>query len=287
MADRLRIPLSVTDIHNHLVPGVDDGAASVDEAIDALIRLHREGVNHLVTTPHIVLPRLATDLAVERELDIQARAFDRLEFTCHGRDDVPNVALGQEIWAPTATEAMRIAKHSRLRLGHLDYVLVEFGFNLEGDHLDVVAATLDSGRRMVIAHPERYSYRPGTDPLELAARWRDAGALLQVNVGSLTGHYRDHRPASQDLAWALIDTGLADLLSTDHHGPRREGVSPREAYDALVARGRGPEARRLFETTPAAIAGVRVDTPSIEFPTFAGAFATPRQSRHSSAVPAA
>ena len=63
---------SFVDLHNHLVPGVDDGAATVAEAVDALRSLYAEGVRTLVATPHLLLPHLATDGAIGRALDTAA-----------------------------------------------------------------------------------------------------------------------------------------------------------------------------------------------------------------------
>ena len=90
------------DLHNHLVPGVDDGAATVAESLDALRALYAEGVRTLVATPHLLVPRLATDAAIGRELDLQRRAFDRLAEAVARERDLPALGLGQEIWAPDA-----------------------------------------------------------------------------------------------------------------------------------------------------------------------------------------
>ena len=84
-------------------------------------------------------------------------------------------------------------------------------------------------------------------------RWRELGALLQVNVGSFTGHYRDHRPESESLAWAMVAEGMVDIVGTDHHGPRRAGVSPLEAFEALCARGERALAERAMVERPAAV----------------------------------
>ena len=147
-------------------------------------------------------------------------------------------------------------------LGGTRFLLVEFGFDLEGTHADVIAEVLEADQQIVIAHPERYRFPAGLDPIETIAAWREQGALLQVNAGSLTGHYRDSSPGSEALAWRLIETGLVDLLATDHHGSRRRGVSLRSAYDALAAAGRELQALALLGTTPARIAdGTAVYSP--------------------------
>jgi tyrosine-protein phosphatase YwqE len=130
---------------------------------------------------------------------------------------------------------------------------VEFGFELLGNHNDVVREVQAAGRQTIIAHPERYHYLDGHNPVDVMRTWRDLGALLQVNVGSLTGHYRRSSPGSESLAWQMVELDLVDVLSTDHHGPRREGVSPREAFNALIARGQRMLAERAMVEIPGMI----------------------------------
>jgi protein-tyrosine phosphatase len=241
------------DLHNHLVPGVDDGAATVAESLEALHALHAEGVRSLIATPHLLLPRLATDAAIGRELDAQRRAFDRLAEAAARTAELPAIGLGQEIWAPDAAALRRVVGRSDVGLGGSRSLLVEFGFDLRGTHEDVVHAAVSAGRRIVIAHPERYRYPTGVDPLDAMRRWRDMGALLQVNAGSFGGHYRDHRPESERLAWTMAAEGLVDIIGSDHHGPRRAGVSPLEAFTALRSRGEQALAERAMVDRPGAV----------------------------------
>jgi tyrosine-protein phosphatase YwqE len=71
-----------------------------------------------------------------------------------------------------------------------------------------------------------------------------------VNAGSFTGHYRSSSPDSERLAWAMVREGLVDLVATDHHGARRAGTSPREAFEALAVRGEQELAERALARTP-------------------------------------
>lgn len=251
------------DLHNHLVPGVDDGAATVVEALEALRSLYAEGVRTLVATPHLLLPHLATDAAVGRELDRQRRAFDLLADAAAGESGLPDLGLGQEIWAPDAATMRRVAARTDVGLGGSRALLVEFGFELRGTHVEVIEAAQAAGRRIVIAHPERYHFPRGLEPLDVMRRWRAMGALLQVNAGSFGGYYRDHRPGSEELAWAMVAEGVVDLIATDHHGPRRNGVSPGEAYEALRARGEQALAvRAMVEQPEAVVRDAAIDSPA-------------------------
>ena len=245
---------SIVDLHSHLVPDVDDGTSTVAESLVALAGLHQEDVRAVVTTPHLLLPHLGSDEAIGRELDRHRRSFNELAPACVGRDDLPSLRLGQEIWAPDAASIRRVVQRSDIGLAGGRYLLVEFGFELQGNHNDVVREVQEAGRQIVIAHPERYRYLAGHNPLELMRTWQELGALLQVNVGSLTGHYRRSSPQSETLAWQMVETGLVDLLATDHHGPHRDGVSPREALNALIARGQVVLAERAMSEIPGLIA---------------------------------
>jgi tyrosine-protein phosphatase YwqE len=199
-----------------------------------------------------LVPHLPTEAAIQRELDRQRRAFEELSGVLRDRPDLPTVSLGQEIWAPDAVAARRIAGRRDVGLPGR-FLLVEFGFDLTGNHNDVIREVLDAGRQILIAHPERYRYLPGHDPLEVMRTWQELGALLQVNVGSLGGHYENSSPGSEQLAWQMIGAGLVDVLATDHHGPRRRGVSPAEALNRLIARGELALAERAMGEIPGRI----------------------------------
>jgi protein-tyrosine phosphatase len=254
MADASYLPLSIVDLHSHLVPGVDDGTTTVAESLAALAGLYREGVKTVVTTPHLLVPHLGSEAAIDRELELHRRAFDELSAAHAERDDLPSIALGQEILAPDAAAARRVVRRGDVGLAGGRFLLVEFGFDLVGNHNDVILEVHAAGRQIVIAHPERYRYLEGHDPLELIRSWQELGALLQVNVGSLTGHYNRSSPGSERLAWQMIEQGLVDLLATDHHGPRRPGVSPAEALESLIARGELALAERAMVEIPGMVA---------------------------------
>ena len=259
------------DLHSHLVPSVDDGSGSVEESLASLAELQGEGVGTIVTTPHLLLPRLLTDAAIDRELAFHRREFERLAEAALEAADLPVLGLGQEIWAPDAASLRRAVRRPDVGLAGTRWLLVEFGFDLEGTHVDVILEAVAAGRGIVIAHPERYHYPPDLDPIDLMRRWRELGALLQVNAGSFGGHYRGHSPDSQVLAWRMVASGLVDLVATDHHGSRRAGVSPREAFEALAARGEEVLADRVMARAPGeivresgALVGVALRSPAAD-----------------------
>jgi protein-tyrosine phosphatase len=232
----------LTDLHNHLIPGVDDGAQSMDEAMFHLRALYREGVTNLSVSPHLFGWLTDEEGALSKRLDRLENAFAELQQVCSRRSDVPQLFFGQEILCPTPQIARRVFEEPRAGYRGTSFALVEFGFDLPGDVLGVVRAVLDSERRMIISHPERYRRKQINVHVDELRSWHEAGALLQVNAGSLLG---DYGAAIEKLAWQLLSEGLANLVATDHHADSRV-VSPRAAFDAISAKGGAETARVLM-----------------------------------------
>lgn len=232
----------ITDIHNHLVPAVDDGAQSMAEALLHLGQLFAEGVTHLSVSPHLFGWLTDEPGALQQRLDRLETGFEQLRAVCAARDDLPELFFGQEILCPTADIARRVFADPRAGYRGTSYALVEFGFDLQGDPREVVRAVLGAGRRMIISHPERYRRDRANVRIDELRSWKKEGALLQVNAGSVLG---DYGPNIQALAWQLLSEGLADVIATDHHADSRV-VSPRAAFDQITKRGNSEIARLLM-----------------------------------------
>ncbi len=239
------IPANLADIHNHLVPGVDDGSRTLDESLRYLRELRAEGVVELATSSHLSGWLVYEDRFAQR-LERLERAFEQLRQACAGREDVPTLRFNQEILVPTVEVAERAFATPGVGLRGTTYALCEFGFDPEGDPAEVVRAVAAAGKRVIVAHPERYRQNGLAWPVERVRALRDAGALLQVNCGSLLGHYG---PGHEALGWQMIEEGLADLLGTDNHADQHP-VSPRETARALLARGAAEQARLLLSENP-------------------------------------
>jgi protein-tyrosine phosphatase len=235
-------PVTITDIHNHLVPAVDDGAQSLAESLLHLKNLHAEGVTRLSVSPHLFGWLTDEPGALQHRLDRLEDAFEQLRTACAARTDVPELFFGQEILCPSADIARRVFDEPRAGYRGTSYALVEFGFDLQGDPKEVVRAVLAAGRRMIISHPERYRRDRVNVRIDELRGWKAEGALMQVNAGSLLG---DYGPNIQALGWQLLNEGLADVVATDHHADSRV-VSPRAAFDLIVARGTAEIARLLM-----------------------------------------
>jgi protein-tyrosine phosphatase len=235
--------VSLVDIHTHLVPGVDDGARDVSEAVAAVQRLAVAGAIAVLATPHFQ-GSLTHDPAAQAgrlaELDQGWEAL--LDAT----DPQPmelfrGVEVLLDVPAPRPDD-------ERLRINGGPFVLVEFPYMTVPPGAERPLESLRAdGWIPVLAHPERYD-GTGADAagtVESARRWRDAGSYLQVNGPALLGRYG---PDSRMRAMALLEAGMVDYLGSDYHA-RGE---PRVAEYTAVLREEGHDQALalLTETNP-------------------------------------
>ena len=185
---------------------------------------------------------LLTEMALES-------AFARLQADCDGMPNVPELFFGQEILCPTPEIARRVFEEPRAGYRATSYALVEFGFELQGNPVEVIAAVLAAERRIIISHPERYRRKRLNVGIDELRSWKAAGARLQVNGGSLLG---DYGAAIHALAWQLVTEGLADLVSTDHHADARI-VSPAATFEEIARRANRDVAELLLAENTARV----------------------------------
>jgi protein-tyrosine phosphatase len=210
------------DLHAHILPGIDDGPATMAEALDVLRTAALDGVNVIAATPHVRDDYPTTPETMERAVAAVRRAVDQ-------EGILIQVVTGGEI-ALDQLPGLTDEELRRFTLGKNGrYVLVEAPY--VGWPLDIGERLFDvqlRGFTPVIGHAERndeIQSRP-----ERLRPLVEHGILVQVTAASLDG--RLGRP-SGDAARTLVATGLAHLVASDAHAPdlRRAGLS--DARSAL------------------------------------------------------
>lgn len=201
----------LVDLHSHLVPNVDDGARTPEDVLEGVGRMVDRGVGRILTTPHLDGSLTLNRRALEDRLGEMDEAWTSIRRVV--ADRFPEVDFGRaheillDVPAPDLSDP-------RLRFPDTDRVLVEWP-RLQippGTHR-VLASLRSQGVRPVVAHPERY--RGFDRELTLASRWREEGAYLQMNHGSLVGRYGS---LARTQALLLLERGGVDCLATDFHG---------------------------------------------------------------------
>jgi protein-tyrosine phosphatase len=229
------------DFHNHVIPCVDDGASSDEEAVAALRAFHAQGVTAVIATPHLSgMLTLRPDALAERLAEID-RGWERLiVIAATGCPDV-ELHRGAEIMLDTPSPEIA---DERVRLAGGSFVLVEFPYMTVPPRSSAPLQRLhDGGYVPVLAHPERYV---GLDPgSALPQEWRDAGALLQINAGSITGRYG---PQVRTNALRLLERGLVDYMCSDYHSRSRPSTA--HAIQILSELGGEEQASLLTAVNP-------------------------------------
>lgn len=221
------------DLHSHVLPGVDDGARSVDQALGALRTLAEHGVTDLCLTPHLLASRAEAGVPVEHD-----RAFVELSAVASG---APRLYRGAEVMLDRPLADV-VGQRREVTLAGSRYLLVEF-FRLVPFETAAKALhrVVEVGLVPVLAHPERYS---ACTPAAVR-RWREMGALMQVDAGTLSAH-----SSRGDRARQLVAEGLADIIAGDNHG---DGRSVHAGVTMLEEHGGSVQAGLLAKINPGAI----------------------------------
>lgn len=169
------------DIHSHLIPGIDDGSKSLQDSIEMIKEFKEMGYEKLVTTPHIMSDYY------KNTPEIILSGLDKV------REEIGKQGLNFEINAAAEYYLdeyfmSKIKAKDLLTFGD-NYVLFELPFVAEPHSLSEVIFELQmAGYKPVLAHPERYMYwfKEFEEKIE---DLKNKGALLQLNLLSLTGHY--------------------------------------------------------------------------------------------------
>lgn len=196
------------DIHCHILPCVDDGSGSFTDSLEMAEIAARSGIRGIVATPHCNMPGVFENFW---SADFDAKV-KQLNDILQSRNIPITVYPGQEVFA-YGDIIERIKNNELITLNNSRYLLVEFDFSVsEREMLKYLQMITAQGYVPIVAHPERYLIF-GETP-EMIRDIRSAGALVQVNSGSVTGNfgYYPERAASYFLA-----NQLADFVASDAH----------------------------------------------------------------------
>lgn len=197
------------DLHAHLLPGVDDGVRTMDDALDAIRALQTLGYRASVLTPHIYRDLYPNTRATLEPVLAQLRAALKDANIDHELHMAAEYFADEHFIALTEREAL-------LSFGpeSAPMVLIEFPYTSEPLlWADALSALVRKGYTPVLAHIERYRFVVQSPDLWLG-RFAQFGVKIQCNIGSLVGQYGPH---SFEFARRMRDSGLPTFWGTDLH----------------------------------------------------------------------
>ena len=236
------------DIHCHILPDYDDGADSLEEALEMARMAALSGVTDIIATPHFNGEPEETE-----QLPLIRHHFQLLSSAMEQAALPLKLHLGAEILCLPETVVLADS-HQLPTLGQTDYVLTEFYFDESYAYMDeMLSQILQCGYKPVVAHPERYDVIQREPPL--LQRWARQGCVIQLNKGSVLGSFgsRPEQAANEILAMGLAHVFASDAHSchsrTPHMGELRRWVEDccDEDYAAILLEH---NPRRLLQGRP-------------------------------------
>ncbi len=195
-----------TDIHSHILPGIDDGSADMETSLKLIQGMATLGIKNFIATPHII-----GDL-YRNTPEIINLVLEETKAACKKAGlDIELRAAAEYMIDDSFLELLK-GKSPLLTL-HKNILLTELSYSTAPSNLEAItAAIITEGYKPVLAHPERYHYYHHNP--DIFFHLKEMGFLLQVNLLSLTGYYgKGVKKAAQ----FIIQKDLASLVGTDLH----------------------------------------------------------------------
>lgn len=229
------------DIHAHILPGMDDGADDLQEALEMAKIAVENGISVMVATPHSNIPGIYDNYLDKRFIDIYKRVCNMLE-----AHEIPlNLLPGMEVFAtPDLPELLKTGKV--ITINGSKYLLVEFPFDEDLRYVEsILQSILNEGLQPIVAHAERYECVQKN--LFVLEKWKKRGILIQVNKGSLTGRFGKF---SYNAAHSMMQKRQVDVIASDCHSPHYRTPVMMDVYDSLQKKYPKEYLEILFNENP-------------------------------------
>jgi protein-tyrosine phosphatase len=224
------------DVHFHVLPGIDDGPATLEESLELARAAAEEGTGTIVATPH-VRPDFVTDV-----LELPERVRE-LQHALAAQDIPVGVRCGGELGHELVGRLSQ-QELEAIAQGPPDarWLLVEAPFERIGEEFHRATSELrERGFAVLVAHPER-SADASVDGSAALRRELREGSLAQLNALSLSG---GHGAEAEHAAFRLVDEGMASIVGSDAHGRTRPPALAK-ALRSLLGRGVDPGVARAL-----------------------------------------
>lgn len=210
------------DIHAHIIPGIDDGAKTIETSIKMLKETEKDGTKKIVATPHycigygeatinevkVIVEKLNKTME-EENIDIEIYSGQEVYFSNHMIEDYKNGIIGT--------------------INDSKYMLIEFPMDkFDSNIFDVIYEMEFMGVKPIIAHPERYL--PIVEKPSFINRFIEEGYLLQLNTGSIQGKFGKKVKKTAEI---FIKNGIYSFIGSDAHNEKSRPTGLSEALKII------------------------------------------------------
>ena len=245
---------TMIDLHSHFLPGIDDGAKDIDMTLDMLHQAEGIGFKALLATPHInehTTPEIILQIkqTFKQVVAEKNRAGINLDLALSGE-----IHFDEKLLNWMQQDFLKIGKKKKYII--FDLPIQGLPINIE----DIIFQLGLKGVIPILAHPERNTYIQ-RHPEQLK-KWIQLGCVMQMNAGSLTGHFGS---VIKQLSWKMLQNQQIHLVCSDAHDPRRRTyLLQSSAYQKVREQLTDNYALNLFISNPQRIwNGDEVNLPPI------------------------
>lgn len=193
------------DMHNHILPGIDDGAQDIEQSLTLIRGLKELGINKCISTPHImhgVHDNTPTTIQKAHARLTEVLREQGIKFDLHYAAEYM-IDDQLDTWIQNDNLCLLPNRH----------ILIEMSYLAESKALfQTIKDVQEKGYQPILAHPERYNYYHQN--FKVYKEIKDAGCLLQLNLLSISRYYGE---PVKSAALTLVKSGMYDLVGTDMH----------------------------------------------------------------------
>ncbi len=228
----------MVDIHCHILPGMDDGADTMETSVQMAEMAIADGITHVVGTPHANSHfKFEPEIIRQRRDELQAAVGNRL-----------NLATGCDFHLSFENLQDLEKNPQKYTINQKNYLLVEFAdFSIPPSMDDTMHHLHLIGLSPIITHPERNAMLR-TKP-ERMYRWLHQGSYMQITAQSLLGRFGS---AAQKCAEQWLDEDRVHFIASDAHNLKSRPLQLRAAFDAVAGHRGEQVANALFRDNPLA-----------------------------------
>ena len=192
-------------MHSHFIPGIDDGAKTVEESVEMIGEMHKFGYRKVITTPHTMSDfyKNSSETILSGLEEVKAKLVEK------------NIDIKMEAASEYYLDfdfERKLNEEKLLTFGD-KYLLFEISYMNPPDNLfHIIFKMQTMGYQPILAHPERYNFWHAE--FNRYEDFIDKGVFLQMNINSLSGYYS---LATKKVAEQLIDRRMISFLGTDCH----------------------------------------------------------------------
>lgn len=203
-----------TDIHSHILPGIDDGSPNIEKSIELVRSMQEWGIKRIITTPHV------TEETFENTPETIQNAYDELMLALKENDIEMDICFSAE-YRMDENFIKQLENNQIIPLPH-NHILIENSFiQAFWDLKNMIFQLGVKGYSPILAHPERYAYY--FNEKSIYNELHDMGCLFQVNLLSLAGYYGK---GPKEIGTWLVNKGYVDFIGTDlHHANHAEAIT--------------------------------------------------------------